>query len=342
MRPSSSWIAAAILPFVCVASFAVRAVELPADVLAQNHWTKLTKSDYEAALSRVPPAQRDEFATSPRRVQSLLNSLLVIKTLAAQARVDGVRPQGAVGMANATTPDQALANAELARIDEDAARAFDAKKYAFVAKARETYALAPDKYRIPEEVRFSDIAVTIKDRGEAAALARAEEARAKVVAGEDFAKVAREYSDDPTTREHGGALPFVPRERLAKEFADGVFALTRVGEISQPIKAPNAYHVVRLDERRPSRVQSFDEVRDKLLQEMRARYVSEQRDARIQAIHRDPALVVNQKAVDALVVPYDPAAAKRGATGPVPGGDAAPSAVPGNAEPSAPPASAAK
>jgi hypothetical protein len=99
---------------------------------------------------------------------------------------------------------------------------------------------------------------------------------------------------------------------------------------------------VRLDERRPSRVQSFDEVRDKLLQEMRARYVSEQRDARIQAIHRDPALVVNQKAVDALVVPYDPAAAKRGATVPVPGGDAAPSAVPGNAEPSAPPASAAK
>jgi len=243
-------------------------------------------------------------------------------------------------MANATTPDQALANAELARIDEDAARAFDAKKYAFVAKARETYALAPDKYRIPEEVRFSDIAVTIKDRGEAAALARAEEARAKVVAGEDFAKVAREYSDDPTTRENGGALPLVSRERLAKEFADGVFALTRVGEISQPIKAPNAYHVVRLDERRPARVQSFDEVRDKLLQEMRARYVSEQRDARIQAIHRDPALVVNQKAVDALVVPYDAAAAKRGATVPVPGGDAAPSAAPGNAAPSAPPASA--
>jgi peptidyl-prolyl cis-trans isomerase C len=336
MRPSSSWVAAAILPLLCVASFAARGVELPADVLAQNQWTKLTKSDYEAALARVPPTQRNEFATNPRRVQSLLNSLLVIKTLAAQARVDGVRPQGSV--ANAASPDQALANAELARIDEDAARAFDAKKEAFVAKAREAYALAKDKYRVPEEVRFSDIAVTIKDRGDAAALARAQEARRKVVAGEDFAKVAHEYSDDPTTREHGGSLPFVSRDRLAKAFADGVFALTRVGEISPPIKAPNAYHVVRLDERRPARVQSFDEVRDKLLQDMRARYVAEQRDARIQAIHRDPTLVVNQKAIDALVVPFDAAAAKRGTAVPVPGSEAPPSAAPGTAAP----ASAAK
>ncbi len=338
MRPSSSWIAAAILPLVCVASFAIRGVELPPDVLAQNQWTKLTKSDYEAALARVPPTQRDEFATSPRRVQSLLNSLLVIKTLAAQARVDGVRPQESIGTVNAASPDQALANAELARIDEDAARAFDAKKDAFVAKAREAYTLAKDKYRVPEEVRFSDIAVTIKDRGEAAALARAEEARRKVVAGEDFAKVAREYSDDPTTREQDGALPLVSRERLAKALADGVFALSRLGEISQPIKAPNAYHVVRLDERRPARVQSFDEVRDKLLQDMRARYVAEQRDARIQAIHRDPTLVVNQKAIDALVVPFDAAAAKRGTAVPVPGSEAAASAAPGTAAP----ASAAK
>jgi peptidyl-prolyl cis-trans isomerase C len=328
MRPPS-WIAAAILPFVCAMSFAVRAIELPADVLAQNQWTKLTRADYDAALARVPAAQRDEFATSPRRVQSLLNTLLVVKTLAAQARLDGVRPQGSLAAGEA--PEQALANAELARIDEDAAHAFDAKKYAFVAKAREAYALAPDKYRVPEEVRFSDIAVTIKDRGDAAALARAEEARRKLVAGEDFAKVAREYSDDPTTREHGGALPLVSRERLAKEFADGVFALTRVGEISQPIKAPTAYHVVRLDERRPARVQSFDEVRDKLLQELRTRYIAEQRDARIQAIHRDPTLVVNQKAIDALVVPYDAAAAKAGTKVPAPGSAATPSAPPASA-----------
>ena len=337
-----SRIAATLLLFAYAASPGAFATELPPDVLAQSRWMKLTKSDYDAALSRVPPDKREEFAASPRRLQSLLNNLLVVKTLAAQARLDGIRPQSSPASPAGLSPEQALANAELIRIDEDSARTFDARKEAFVAKAREAYALSQDKYRVPEEVRFSDIAVTIKDRGDAAALARAQEARSKVVAGEDFAKVAHEYSDDPTTREHGGALPLVSRDRLAKELAAGVFALTSVGEISQPIKAPTAYHVVRLDERRPARVQSFDEVRDKLLQEMRARYVAEQRDARIQAIHRDPTLVVNQKAIDALVVPYDAAAAKRGTAVPVPGSEAAPSSAPSTAVPSAPPASAAK
>lgn len=321
---------AAIVPLL--ASLAVGASELPPDVLAQSQWMKLTKADYDMALSRVPAKQREEFATSPRRIQSLLNSLLVIKTLAAQARLDGVQPQANLAAAPLAIPEQALANAELAHIDEDAARAFDAKKDAFVAKAREVYALDSEKYRIPEQVRFSDIAVTFKDRGEAAALARAEEARKRVVAGEDFAKVAREYSDDATTREHGGALPLVSRDRLAKEFADGVFALQRVGEISQPIKGPTAYHVVRLDERRPSRVQTFDEVRDRILQDLRARYVADQRDARIKAINTDPTLVVNQAAVDALVVPYDAEAARRATSVPVPGA----------AAPSKPPAAPAK
>jgi hypothetical protein len=71
---------------------------------------------------------------------------------------------------------------------------------------------------------------------------------------------------------------------------------------------------------------------------MRTRYVAEQRDARIQAIHRDSTLVVNQKAIDALVVPYDAAAARRGSADPGPGTQAAPSAAPGTV----PPASAAK
>src|SRR6185437_14400020 len=144
---------------------------------------------------------------------------------------------------------------------------FDEQKTAFEAKARETYAIDGKAYVAPREVRLSDIAIEIKDRGDAAALARAKEARARVVGGEDFAKVAREYSDDATTREKGGALPFVTRKRLAKEYADGVFALTRIGQISEPIKAPSAYHVVRLEEQRPERPLSFDEAHDRIMAE---------------------------------------------------------------------------
>lgn len=286
--------------------------DLPADVLVKSRWMELTRADYDNAVARVPAHLRFEFSTSPKRVQALLNNLLVTKTLAAQAKVHGTRPA-------ATLPggesERALAAAELKRIEIDAAKAFDDRKAAFEARARELYAFDKAKYVAPEEVRISDIAVVIKDRGEDAALARAREARARVLGGADFATVAREYSDDPTTRDKGGALPFISIKALAPEYAKSVFALTQIGQVSEPIKAPSAYHVVRLEERRAPRQQTFDEVRDTIMSDLRQRHIAEQRDLRLQTIHTDPGLQFNQAAIDALVNRIDPTLIKPPARG---------------------------
>ena len=290
---------------VVVATGAI-AADLPPDVLVKSRWTEITRADYDAAIARVPKRLRAEFTANPKRVQAVLDNLVIVKTLAAQAKAHGTRPMTASPKGVGTEEERSLAAGELARIRTDAEHAFDTQKAAFEAKAREDYELDYAKYMAPEEVRFSDIAIVTKDRGDAAALARAEEARAKLVAGEDFAKVAHEYSDDPTTRDKGGALPFVTRDRLEKAYADGVFALTRVGEISQPIKARTAYHIVRLDERRPSRQMSFDEVRDKIMERLRNDYVHDQSESRLKAIATDDTIQVNQPVVDALVTQLDP------------------------------------
>lgn len=296
--------------FTCafLVTAAAFATDLSPDVLVKSRWMELTRADYDRAVSNVPDKYRTEFSANPTRVKDVLNALLVTKTLAAQARAHGTRPAEVGPKGVGTAEERALAAGELARIENDAAHDFDAKKDAFEAKARETYDLDRDKYRASEEIRFSDIAIEIKDRGEDAARARALEARARLVGGEDFAKVAHEYSDDATTRDKGGALPFVTRNRLAKVYADGVFALKNVGEISQPIKAPSAYHIIRLDERHPERQLTFAEVRDRIMQSLRQRYVTEQRDLRISAINTDTTLEVNQPAIDALVTHIDPEA----------------------------------
>jgi peptidyl-prolyl cis-trans isomerase C len=309
-------------------AFAVLAADLPPDVLARNRWMDLTRADYDKALARVPENLREEFSTSPKRVQDVLNNLLVEKTLAAQARADGTRP--APFTANADPdPQRALAAAEIQRIESDAAKSFDAHKASFEAKAREIYDLDREKYRVPEEIRLSDIAVKVADRGDGAALARAREARRRVISGASFADVAREYSDDPVTADKGGALPFVTAKDLAPAYAKAVFALSTVGEISEPIRAPAAYHVVRLEERRPARVKTFDEVRESMMQALRERYITDQRDARIRAVHEDPQLQLNQASIDALVIPVDPRAFIPSTTG------SPPSAPPRAAAPAA-------
>ena len=146
------------------------AADLPPDVLVRSRWTELTRADYDAALAKVPANSRWEFATSPKRVQDLLNNLLLTKTLAAQARVHGTRADLAGGSAVGIDAERALANAELKRIEADASRSFDTNKDVYQMKARELYALDKAKYQKPAEVRISDIAVAIKGRGADAAL----------------------------------------------------------------------------------------------------------------------------------------------------------------------------
>ena len=293
-----------LVSIVAVASFSAianPAPDLPPDVLAKSSWIELRRADYDKAIEKVPQNLRFEFSTSPKRVQAILNNLLVTKTLAAQARAHGAHPAASFEPGAGDDSDRALAAAEQQRIEADAGKAFDAQKAAFEMKARELYTLDRDKYVTPEEVRISDIAVSIKERGVEAALARAREARQRIDAGAEFAAVAREYSDDPTTREKGGALPFVTAKALTPDYARAVFALKTVGAVSEPIKAPSAYHVVRLEERRPPRPRPVEDVSDSIMRDLRTRYVTEVREKRIQAILEDTDLQVNQAAVDSLV-----------------------------------------
>jgi len=312
MRSAATLLSVLLL---CLAASAAHAAELPPDVIARSSWMELTRADYEKAVAKVPENLRFEFSASPRRVQTMLNNLLLTKTLAAQARAHGTRPAASFDKGAGDDTDRALATAELQRIEADAGKAFDSQKAAYEMKARERYTLDRDKYKTPEEVRISDVAIAIKERGEEAALARAREARQRIAAGADFATVAREYSDDPTTRDKGGALPFVKASALAPEYAKAVFALNPVGTISEPIKAPSAYHIVRLDERRPPRLQTFEEVSASIMRELRQQYVTEQREARIAGIHSDSGLQINQAAVDSLVNRIDPQRMKPAARG---------------------------
>lgn len=73
----------------------------------------------------------------------------------------------------------------------------------------------------------------------------AKKARERLVAGEDFATVAKEVSKDTTSAEKGGDLGWQPRDAFVKEFADVVFSLP-AGQLSEPIKTSFGYHIVEV------------------------------------------------------------------------------------------------
>jgi len=83
-------------------------------------------------------------------------------------------------------------------------------------------------------------------QAEKAAMARVQELRAKLLAGADFATLARKNSEDPGSASQGGDLGFVGRGALEKEFEQALFALKRSGELSAPVRTRYGMHLIKL------------------------------------------------------------------------------------------------
>lgn len=84
---------------------------------------------------------------------------------------------------------------------------------------------------------------------------KAEEFRQKVVDGDDFALVAKLYSEDPGSSPFGGDLGFKTREDFVKEFSAVTFRL-KPGEISQVFESEFGFHFVQVLERRGEEIRS--------------------------------------------------------------------------------------
>jgi peptidyl-prolyl cis-trans isomerase C len=273
-----------------------------ADVLVEGPGAKLTRADWEAELTRVPADQRTSFATNPQRVNSALNNLLVNRTLAERARARGIDNDPVVQRRLALETDRALAALMIERIEAEAGAEFDRAAERNLARARELYLVNRAKYVTPEEIEVSHILFDVSKRGDAAALAAAKEARAKLLAGEDFAALAAAVSDDPTATRNRGRLASSSRGRFDPVFEAAAFALKNRGDLSEPVLSRYGYHLIRLEGRTPARQPTFDEARPVILAEMRQKFVSDAREAAVVAIRTDRSLQVNQGAIDALVV----------------------------------------
>jgi len=271
------------------------------EVLADNGIVKLMRSDYETELSRMPPEVRGGFATDPKRLTGLLNNLLTSKTLAAQARAEGLDRDPVIVRRFQLETDRFLAAAEVQRMEQRAEAEFDAKRDQYLARAREIYALDRQKYASPAQVSASHILFKTDTRSADAALALAQDAKAKLRSGTDFATLAKQVSEDPTAKDNGGALGWFTAERMDPAFSKAAFELGKPGDISEPVLSRFGYHLIRLDGRKPAGQQPFEDVKDQIMLDLRARYVEEQRIQKIDAIRNDPKLKVNQAAVDSLL-----------------------------------------
>ncbi len=296
-----------ILPFTACAPGVAFGAESPSDVLAQGPGAVLTRLDYEAELSRLPPDQRGAFATSAQRIEALLDNLYLLKALGAEARKAGIDKDPLVAARMSLDADKALGQMYLQKMSEAAGAEFDRTRAEQTPRARELYLVDQAKYRVPEQISASHILFSTKSRKPEEALVLAQEARAKLAAGVDFNTLAKQLSDDPSAARNSGHLDWFSAQGMDPAFSKAAFALPKEGAVSEPVLSSFGYHLIRLEGRRPSRMRSFDEVKDEVLDEMRQDYVNKQRDDRIATLRNSKDVKINDAAVQGLLKKVDPA-----------------------------------
>lgn len=147
------------------------------------------------------------------------------------------------------------------------------------------------EFQVPEQVKASHILVAEEKL--------AEEIRERLLEGEDFAELAKEYSIDPGSRESGGELGYFPPGQMVAEFDKAAFS-TPVGELSPVVKTTFGYHIIKVEDKKPARTLTLDEVREYLA----AQLEGQKKDEKFQAFVDDLRAKVkpeNKLAKDAAV-----------------------------------------
>ena len=178
-------------------------------------------------------------------------------------------------------------------------------------EARKYYDEYPARFEEPEMVRASHVLIGTRDPATNAELPEdkkqakrklADDVLKRARAGEDFAKLAAEYSDDPGSKDKGGEYTF-PRGQMVPEFESTAFSL-RTNQISDIVTTQFGYHIIKLSEKIPAHKVEFEKVVDKLKEGLKQQELQKQLPDYIAKLKKDAAVEI----VDAKLKAIDPEA----------------------------------
>ena len=127
----------------------------------------------------------------------------------------------------------------------------------YINDSKVTNELVEEAYnRLTKEVRASHILVLV-DEGASPedtlkAYNKIKDIKNRLNAGEDFVKVAQQFSEDPSAKENGGDLGYFSAFRMVYSFENAAFT-TKIGEVSNPFRTRFGYHLVKVVDKRDNR-----------------------------------------------------------------------------------------
>ena len=244
----------------------------PSTVVAKQGTASITLEDIDAFAARMPAGERPGFFNSPTRIQNVIQTLLLQKELADEARAAGLDKDPVVKVQLAMAQTE-----ELSKVRMQQFRA-DLKIPDFSELAQEEFIAHKDKYITRGKRVVRHILISTKTRSDADAKTLADTVDKEAKAHPDqFDALVDKYSEDPgKSSNHGELADAGDPSRYVEEFAKAAAALKQSGEISLPVKTTFGFHIIKLIERTPDTVPTFAQAKAGIVKQLRNDYIDKQ------------------------------------------------------------------
>ncbi len=230
------------------------------DIIAKVGEKVITKTDFDVLAKHYAAEKGKDIANDEKFREDLLDILLKRTALAEMARKKGLDKRKDVLLMSELLVNGLLMNVLLKEevIDKIEVTEQDMKLY---------YAGHANEFKEPEMARVRHILLSTmgitSDVEKEKVKGRLEEILKRIRAGEDFGKLASEFSDDAVSKNKGGDLGTIKRGLTVKEFEDTAFAL-KPGELSGIVETKFGYHIIKCEEKTEAGTKPFAEVKDTL------------------------------------------------------------------------------
>jgi parvulin-like peptidyl-prolyl isomerase len=239
---------------------------------------KITVQEFNSELDKIPINMKMLVASQSGK-REFLDRLIVKKLLLKEARKDNVEKEKAFQDRLADIKEQLTiesllkkkVNTEAKFADEDLEKYYDAHR---------------EEFKRDREIQTRQIVVKSEPE--------AKELEARIAKGEDFADLAKRYSVDPSAKNTGGDIGYHPKGTLIPEYEAAAFSLTKVGQVSQPVKTQLGYHIIRLEGVRTDVYVPFPEVKDFIRQKMTQEKQAEVVQKYIEELKKNSRILVNE------------------------------------------------
>jgi len=147
----------------------------------------------------------------------------------------------------------------------------------------------PQLFQQPEQIKASHILIKVQADAPADQKAEArkkiEDVQQKVKKGEDFATLAKTYSEGPSGPK-GGDLGYFRRGQMVKPFEEAAFSL-KPDETSEIVETQFGYHLIKVNDKKPAKKMTYAEVKDRLNEHLKKQKTDSEANAYIETLRKD-------------------------------------------------------